>query len=39
MQCKIVERRQEYMTALEQASVDENIETFARFIESLIFSL
>ena len=31
-----VERRQEYMSALEQASVEENIEGFARFIGSLI---
>ncbi|MBR6491873.1 MAG: Fic family protein [Bacteroidales bacterium] len=31
-----VERRQEYMSALEQASVEENIEGFARFIGSLM---
>ena len=31
-----VERRQEYMAALEQASVEENIEGFARFIGSLV---
>ena len=30
------ERRQEYMTALEQASVEGNIEAFVRFIGSLI---
>ena len=33
-----VERRQEYMAALEQASVEENIEGFARFIGSLMGS-
>lgn len=31
-----VERRQEYMSALEQASVMENIEPFANFIASLM---
>lgn len=31
-----VERRQEYMAALEQASVEEDIEAFARFIGSLM---
>ena len=31
-----VERRQEYMAALEQASVSEDIEAFARFIGSLM---
>ena len=31
-----VSRRQEYMEALEQASVEENIESFARFIGSLM---
>lgn len=31
-----VERRQEYMEALEQASVDEDISAFARFIATLI---
>ena len=31
-----VERRQEYMAALEQASVEEKIEGFARFIGSLM---
>ncbi len=29
-------RRQEYMEALEQASVGENIEAFARFVQSLM---
>ena len=29
-------RRQEYMEALEQASVEENIEAFARFVQSLM---
>ena len=31
-----VERRQEYMSALEQASVEENIQPFAQFIGSLM---
>ena len=31
-----VERREEYMSALEKASVEENIEPFARFICSLV---
>ena len=31
-----VERRQEYMSALEQASVEGNIEKFVRFIGSLM---
>ena len=31
-----VERRQEYMSALEQESVNEKIEEFARFIGSLM---
>ena len=31
-----VERRQEYMSALEQASVEENIQPFAHFIGSLM---
>ena len=30
-----VERRQEYMSSLEQASVEENIQPFAQFIGSL----
>ena len=29
-------RRQEYMEALEQASVREDIELFARFVQSLM---
>lgn len=32
-----VERRQEYMSALEQASVEGNIEAFVRFIGSLMW--
>ena len=31
-----LDRRQEYMEALEQASVGENIEAFARFVQSLM---
>ena len=33
-----VERRHEYMAALEQASVEENIKGFTRFIGSLMGS-
>lgn len=31
-----VERRNKYLTALEQASVDENIESLAEFISRLV---